>query len=118
MQCTVALIRAAVVVFVRNDEVPHIATYETHQRAQEISFVTPKRLLLQNLPITDIAKRRVVPLTTTATVLAKSAQPPIGSFAEVTGQTEGRTPSSKRNLQHPVAKTTKSGLRVCEIQPA
>jgi hypothetical protein len=64
------------------------------------------------------AKQRVAPLTTTATVLAKSAQPPIGSFAEVTGQTTGRTPSSKRKLQHPAAKTTKSSLRVCEIQPA
>jgi hypothetical protein len=29
----VALIRRAVVVFVRNNEVPHIATYETHQRS-------------------------------------------------------------------------------------
>jgi len=28
--------------FVRNNEVPHIATYETHQRSQEISFVTQK----------------------------------------------------------------------------
>jgi hypothetical protein len=98
--------------------VPHVAARETRQRPQEFSLVSPKRLLQQNRPITDIAKRRVAPLTTTATVLAKSAQPPIGSFAEVTGQTKGRTPSSKRNLQHPVAKTTKSGLRVCEIQPA
>ena len=39
--------RRAVLVFVRNNEVPHIATYETHQRVQEISFVTRKRLLQQ-----------------------------------------------------------------------
>jgi hypothetical protein len=36
-----------VVIFVQNNEVPHIASYETHQRPQEISIVIPKRLLQQ-----------------------------------------------------------------------
>jgi hypothetical protein len=42
------------VIFVKSNEVPHIASYETHQRPQEISIVTPKRLLQQYLPIGDI----------------------------------------------------------------
>jgi len=36
-----------VVIFVENNEVPHIASHETHQRSQEISIVTQKRLLQQ-----------------------------------------------------------------------
>jgi hypothetical protein len=36
--------------FVQNNEVPHIASYETHQRSQEISIVTLKRLLQQYPP--------------------------------------------------------------------
>jgi hypothetical protein len=43
----------SVVSFVRNNEVPHIATYETHQRSEEISFITQKRLLQQYLPKAD-----------------------------------------------------------------
>ena len=39
----------------QNNEVPHIASYETHQRSQEISIVTPKRLLQQYLPIAEMA---------------------------------------------------------------
>ena len=33
--------------------VPHVATHKTHQRLQEFSFDTPKRLLQQYLPIID-----------------------------------------------------------------
>jgi hypothetical protein len=46
--------RRSVVVFVRNNEVPHIATYETHQRSLKFSFFTRKRLLQQYLPVTDM----------------------------------------------------------------
>ena len=46
--------RGSVVSFVRNNEVPHIATYETHQWSQEISFITQKRLLQQYPPGADI----------------------------------------------------------------
>jgi len=35
--------------------VPHVATHKTHQRLQEFSFDTPKRLLQQYLPTGDIA---------------------------------------------------------------
>jgi hypothetical protein len=48
-------IRRFVVVFVRNNEVPHIATHETHQRPWKISFVTQKRLLQQYLPRPEVA---------------------------------------------------------------
>ena len=34
--------------------VPHLATRKTHQRLWEFSFATPKRLLQQYLPGTDI----------------------------------------------------------------
>jgi hypothetical protein len=34
---------------------PHVATHKTHQRLQNLSFVTPKRLLQQYLPIGGIA---------------------------------------------------------------
>jgi hypothetical protein len=47
LQRAVAPMRRSEVVFVRNNEVPHIATYETHQRSWKISFVTQKRLLQQ-----------------------------------------------------------------------
>src|SRR4051812_14542381 len=39
--------RRSVVIFARNNEVPHIATYERHQRSWKISFVTQKGLLQQ-----------------------------------------------------------------------
>ena len=42
------------VIFVQNNEVPHIASYETHQRSQEIAIVTPKKLLQQCLPKADM----------------------------------------------------------------
>jgi hypothetical protein len=48
-------VRKSVVIFVQNNEVPHIASYETHQRPQEISIVIPKRLLQQYLPGTEVA---------------------------------------------------------------
>jgi hypothetical protein len=41
---------------VQNNEVPHIASYETHQRSQEISIVTPKRLLQQYRHFPDMAR--------------------------------------------------------------
>jgi hypothetical protein len=47
-----------VVIFVQNNEVPHIASYETHQRPQEISIVIPKRLLQQYLPNPEVARIR------------------------------------------------------------
>ncbi len=34
----VAPMRRSVVIFVQNNEVPHIASYETHQRSEEISI--------------------------------------------------------------------------------
>src|SRR5664279_2623506 len=46
--------RRSVVIFGQNNEVPHIASYETHQRSQEISIVTPKRLLQQYRHRTDM----------------------------------------------------------------
>jgi hypothetical protein len=39
--------------FCAKHEVPHIASYETNQRSQEISIATPKRLLQQYLPQGD-----------------------------------------------------------------
>jgi hypothetical protein len=42
---SVTPVRRSVVAFVRNNEDPHIATYKMHQQLEEISFVTPKRLL-------------------------------------------------------------------------
>ena len=36
--------------------VPHVATRKTHQRFQEFSFDTPKRLLQQYLPIADVTE--------------------------------------------------------------
>jgi hypothetical protein len=50
-----------VVIFVQNNEVPHIASYETHQRPQEISIVIPKRLLQQYLPFPDFGDRHASP---------------------------------------------------------
>jgi hypothetical protein len=49
-----------VVIFVQNNEVPHIASYETHQWSQEISIVTPKRLLQQYLPKAEIGNLRAM----------------------------------------------------------
>ena len=43
-----APMRRSMVLFVQINEVPHIASYETHQRCQKISMVTPKRLLQQS----------------------------------------------------------------------
>ena len=51
---SLAPMRRSVVSFVRNNEVPHIATYKTHQRSQKFSFVTQKRLLQQYPPGADI----------------------------------------------------------------
>ena len=51
------------VIFVQNNEVPHIASYETHQRSQEISIVTPKRLLQQYLPKADMRANSVEELS-------------------------------------------------------
>jgi hypothetical protein len=51
----VAPMRRSVVNFARNNEVvPHIASYETHQRSWKIAFVTQKRLLQQYRPNPDI----------------------------------------------------------------
>jgi hypothetical protein len=36
--------------------VPHVAARKTHQRLSKFSFVTPKRLLQQYLPLADIQK--------------------------------------------------------------
>jgi hypothetical protein len=47
LQRYVAPKRRSVVIFVRNDEDPHITAYKSHQQPLEISFVTPKRLLQQ-----------------------------------------------------------------------
>jgi len=47
-------LRRSVVVFPRNDLVPHIVACNTRQRPRKCSFVTPKRLLQQNLPTADI----------------------------------------------------------------
>jgi hypothetical protein len=57
-QYLVARIRSSVVVFVRNDVVPHIAARETHRRSWKILAVTPKRLLQQYRRKADI---RIVP---------------------------------------------------------
>jgi len=38
--------------------VPHVAVRKTHQRLQEFSFGTPKRLLQQNLPKGDMRELR------------------------------------------------------------
>ncbi len=46
LQRSVASIRWSVVVFVRNNVVPRVATYETHQRSQKISLVTQKGFTL------------------------------------------------------------------------
>jgi hypothetical protein len=53
--------RRSLVIFVKTMRSLHIASYETHQRSQEISIVTPKRLLQQYLP-----KPEVVPLSITS----------------------------------------------------
>ena len=37
--------------------VPHVATHKTHQRLQEFSFDTPKRLLQQYRHFSDTADR-------------------------------------------------------------
>jgi hypothetical protein len=47
-------LRASVIDFGQNDMVPHVATHKTHQRLQEFSFATPKRLLQQYLPQAEI----------------------------------------------------------------
>jgi len=47
-----------VVDFGLDDVVPHVVARETHQRPQEFSLVSPKRLLQQYLPQTDISKDR------------------------------------------------------------
>jgi len=39
--------------------VRHIAARKTHQRLQELSFVTPKRPLQQNLPGTDMFRHSI-----------------------------------------------------------
>jgi hypothetical protein len=44
LQRSASPMRRSVVVFVGNNEDPHIAVYKTHQQSWEISFVTPKRL--------------------------------------------------------------------------
>jgi hypothetical protein len=49
--------RRPVVVFVRNDVVPHVAAHEAHQRSLEFSDVTRKGLLQQYLPSADMAAR-------------------------------------------------------------
>jgi hypothetical protein len=54
LQYPLAPMRRSVVIFVQNNEVPHIASYEAHQWSQEISIVTPKRLLQQYLPVSDL----------------------------------------------------------------
>src|SRR6266478_345381 len=54
LQRPVAPIRWSVVVFVRNNVVPHVATYETHQRFWKISLVTQKRLFQHYPPKADI----------------------------------------------------------------
>ncbi len=59
-------LRRSVVVFPRNDLVPHIVTCNTRQRPRKCSFVTPKRLLQQNLPEADIP----VPYSITSSVRA------------------------------------------------
>src|SRR4029077_8362466 len=46
-----APLRRSVIDFGRSDMVPHIAAYKTHQRLQEFSISTPKRLLQQYRPI-------------------------------------------------------------------
>jgi hypothetical protein len=48
-------LRRSVIDFGENDKAPHVDTLKTHQRLQEFSFATPKRLLQQNLPIRDIS---------------------------------------------------------------
>src|SRR5882724_11063893 len=49
-----APLRRSVVVFVRNDVVPHIAACETHQRSYKIFVVIPKGLFQHYLPEGDI----------------------------------------------------------------
>src|SRR5438034_5373780 len=50
-------LRRSVVVFPRNDLVPHIVACNTRQRPRKCSFVTPKRLLQQNRHFPDLSGR-------------------------------------------------------------
>src|SRR3954449_2058976 len=46
-------LRSSVINFGCSDMVPHIPTGKTHQRLQDFSFDSPKRLLQQYLPGSD-----------------------------------------------------------------
>ena len=52
---SVESIRASAVGFAVFDMVPHVAARKPHQRPQEFSFATPKRLLQQYRHLADIA---------------------------------------------------------------
>jgi hypothetical protein len=71
--------RRSVVGFVRNNEVPHIVTYETHQQSWEISFITRKRLLQQYLPLPDSCElprgKLISTLSSPAILFANHAAP-------------------------------------------
>jgi predicted ATPase len=64
--------RATVVGSGSTDMVPHIAARKTHQRLQEFSFATPKRLSQQYLPKADVL---ALPTTSTLTTSARRVTP-------------------------------------------
>jgi hypothetical protein len=45
---------SSLVIFVQNNETPHIASCETHQRSNKISIAALKRLLQQYLPKAEV----------------------------------------------------------------
>src|SRR6266536_5647788 len=56
LRSAVTPLRRSVVIFPRNDLVPHVVACNTRQRPRKFSFVTPKRLLQQNRPIAEVSR--------------------------------------------------------------